>query len=279
MAATEYDKAQRAAAFIRKRIRYRPRVGLILGSGLGAFADSLGGAVRILYQQIPHFPVSTAVGHAGRLVVGLSGKVPVAVLQGRAHYYEGYAPEQVVFPTRVLKLLGVQALVVTNAAGGISARLKVPSLMLIRDHINHMGLNPLRGRNDERFGPRFPDMTEAYSKKFRALAKKEARRQKLRLPEGVYAALHGPSYETPAEIQALKRIGADAVGMSTVPEVTVASHMGMKVLGISSVTNLAAGLSRRKINHEEVLAEGERIAGRLTRLLHALAPLLAKEVE
>jgi purine-nucleoside phosphorylase len=253
-------------------------VGLILGSGLGAFADSLRRAKRIPYRQIPHFPVSTAVGHAGRLVAGLVGGVPVIVLQGRAHYYEGYTPEQVVFPTRVLKLLGVEALVVTNAAGGISARLKVPSLMLIRDHINHMGFNPLRGGNDERFGPRFPDMSEAYSKKFRALARKEARRQKLRLPEGVYAALHGPSYETPAEIQALKRIGADAVGMSTAPEVTVASHMGMKVLGISSVTNLAAGLSKQKINHEEVLEEGGRIAGRLTRLLEALAPLLAKEV-
>ena len=279
MAATEYDKAKRAAAFIRKQTRQRPHVGLILGSGLGAFADSLHPAVRIPYQHIPHFPVSTAVGHAGRLVVGLSGKVPVAVLQGRAHYYEGYTPEQVVFPTRVLSLLGVRALVVTNAAGGISARLKVPSLMLIGDHINQMGFNPLRGKNDERLGPRFPDMTEAYSKQFRALARKEARRQKLRLPEGVYAALHGPSYETPAEIQALKRLGADAVGMSTAPEVTVANHMGMKVLGLSSVTNPAAGLSKQKISHEEVLEEGERIAGRLTRFLHALVPLLAKEVE
>lgn len=279
MAATEYDKAKRAAAFIRKQTRQRPHVGLILGSGLGAFADSLHPAVRIPYQHIPHFSVSTAVGHAGRLVVGLSGKVPVAVLQGRAHYYEGYTPEQVVFPTRVLSLLGVRALVVTNAAGGISARLKVPSLMLIGDHINQMGFNPLRGKNDERLGPRFPDMTEAYSKQFRALARKEARRQKLRLPEGVYAALHGPSYETPAEIQALKRLGADAVGMSTAPEVTVANHMGMKVLGLSSVTNPAAGLSKQKISHEEVLEEGERIAGRLTRFLHALVPLLAKEVE
>lgn len=279
MSTTEYDKAKQAAAFIRKQSRHRPQVGLILGSGLGAFADSLRQAVRIPYQKIPCFPVSTAVGHAGRLVVGLSGRIPVAVLQGRAHYYEGYTPEQVVFPTRVLKLFGVRALVVTNAAGGISARLKVPSLMLIRDHINLMGFNPLRGKNDERFGTRFPDMTEAYSKRFRALARKEARRQRLRLPEGVYAALHGPSYETPAEIQALKRLGADAVGMSTAPEVTVANHMGMKVLGISSVTNLAAGLSRQKINHEEVLEEGERIAGRLTRLLQALAPLLAKEVE
>jgi purine-nucleoside phosphorylase len=279
VSASEYDKAKDAAEFIRGRTKQRPRVGLILGSGLGAFGDSLAEAVKIPYGEIPHFPVSTAVGHAGRLVLGLSGKVPGAVLQGRAHYYEGYTPEQVVFPTRVLKLLGVRALVVTNAAGGISPKLRARGLMLIRDHINLMGFNPLRGKNDERLGPRFPDMTEAYSKNFRALAKKEARRLKMRLLEGIYAAVPGPSYETPAEIQALKRIGADVVGMSTIPEVIAANHMGVQVLGLSSVTNMAAGISKQKINHEEVLEAGERMAGQLTRFLRALVPLLAREVQ
>lgn len=278
MSASEYEKAKEAAEFICGRTKQRPRVGLILGSGLGAFGESLAEAVKIPYGKIPHFPVSTAVGHAGRLVVGLSGKVPVAVLQGRAHYYEGYTPEQVVFPTRVLKLLGVRALVVTNAAGGISPKLRARGLMLIRDHINLMGFNPLRGKSDERLGPRFPDMTEAYSKRFRTLAKKEARRLKIRLLEGVYAAVPGPSYETPAEIQALKRIGADVVGMSTIPEVIAANHMGVRVLGLSSVTNMAAGISKQKINHEEVLEAGERMAGQLTRFLRALVPLLAREV-
>lgn len=278
MAASDYDKAQEAAERIADRTKHRPRVGLILGSGLGAFADSLAEAVKIPYGQIPHFPVSTAVGHAGRLVVGTVNKVPVAVLQGRAHYYEGYSPEQIVFPTRVLKLFGVQALVVTNAAGGINPKLKKGGLMLIRDHINLMTINPLRGKNDDRLGPRFPDMSEAYSKRFRALAQKEARRLKFRLVEGVYAAVAGPSYETPAEIQALKRIGTDVVGMSTIPEVIAANHMGMQVLGLSSVTNMAAGISKQKINHEEVLEAGERIAGLLTRFLTALVPALAGEL-
>lgn len=272
----EYDKAQEGASFIRQRAPLEPQVGLVLGSGLGAFGDSLTEATKIPYQQIPHFPLSTAVGHAGRLVIGRCGKVPVAVLQGRAHYYEGYSLEQVVFPTRVLGSLGIRALVVTNAAGGISRKLRARGLMLIRDQINLMGVNPLRGPNEERFGPRYPDMTEAYSKKFRALAKKEARRLRIRLFEGVYAALPGPSYETPAEIRALARIGADVVGMSTVPEVIVANHMGIAVLGLSSVTNLAAGISKQKINHEEVLEAGERMAGQLTALLRALVPALAR---
>ncbi len=277
MSASEFEKAEEAAHAIRARAKLEPRVGLILGSGLGAFGDSLTDGVKIPYQEIPHFPVSTAVGHAGRLVIGRSGRVPVAVLQGRVHYYEGYTPEQVVFPTRVLKQLGVHALVVTNAAGGINRKLKVRGLLLIRDHINLMGMNPLRGANDPRFGLRFPDMTAAYSRRFRELAKKEARRLKLRLFEGVYAALAGPSYETPAEIRYLARIGADVVGMSTAPEVIVASHMGIPVLGLSSVTNMAAGISKTKINHEEVLEAGERMAGQLTRFLQALVPVLAKE--
>lgn len=279
MSAGEFDKVEEAVECIRQRTPWQPRVGLVLGSGLGAFGDSLTEATAIPYQKIPHFALSTVAGHAGRLVVGLSGKVPVAVLQGRAHYYEGYTLEQVTFPVRVLGRLEIRALVVTNAAGGIRPGLKVRGLLLIRDHLNLMGVNPLRGPNEQRFGPRYPDMTEAYSKKFRALARKQARRLKMRLVEGVYAALPGPSYETPAEIRALARLGADVVGMSTVPEVIAANHMGIPVLGLSSVTNMAAGLSKKKINHEEVLEAGERMSGQLTRFLRALVPLLVKEAE
>ena len=274
---TEFDRAQEAAAAVRARSAHRPRIGLILGSGLGAFGDALRDAAKIPYRDIPHFPVSTAVGHAGRLVVGLSGKTPVAVLQGRAHSYEGYSFQEVAFPVRVLGALGVQLLVVTNAAGGINRSFRVRGLMLMSDHINLLGANPLRGPNDDRLGPRFPDITEAYSKRLRQLARQVARRQRLRLFEGVYAAVTGPSYETPAEIQALARIGADVVGMSTVPEVIVARHMGIEVLGLSSVTNMAAGISKKKINHEEVLEAGARMAGALTQFLHALLPVLDKE--
>lgn len=275
--ASEYERAQEAAEAVRARTELRPRIGLILGSGLGAFGDALSESTKIPYREVPHFPVSTAVGHAGRLAVGLSGKVPVTVLQGRTHSYEGYSLQEVAFPVRVLAALGVRLLVVTNAAGGINRKLKQRGLMLMSDHINLLGANPLRGPNEDRLGPRFPDMTEAYSKRLRHLARQVARRQRLRLFEGVYAAVPGPSYETPAEIRALARIGADVVGMSTVPEVIVARHMGMQVLGLSSVTNMAAGISKKKINHEEVLAAGERMAGQLTRFLHALLPALDKE--
>ena len=274
---TEFERAQEAAAAIKSRSALRPRITLILGSGLGAFGEALREATKIPYREIPHFPVSTAVGHASRLVVGLSGKVPVAVLQGRAHSYEGYSLQEVAFPVRVMAALGVRLLVVTNAAGGINRSLRKRGLMLMSDHINLLGSNPLRGPNEDRLGPRFPDMTEAYSKRLRALARQVARRQRLRLFEGVYAAVPGPSYETPAEIRALARIGADVVGMSTVPEVIVARHMGIQVLGLSSVTNMAAGISKQKINHEEVLEAGERMAGKLTRFLHALLPVLDKE--
>ncbi len=274
---SEYDKAQEAAQFIGQRTRLRPRIALVLGSGLGAFAESLKDPTVIPYKDIPHFPVSTAIGHAGRLVVGKCAGVPVAAMQGRAHFYEGYAIQQVVFPTRVLKLLGVKTLLLTNAAGGINRRMRQGGLMLIRDHLNLQGTNPLVGPNDERFGPRFPDMTEAYSKKLRAIALRMARKQKLRLYEGVYAALHGPSYETPAEIRALARLGADAVGMSTVPEVIAANHMGMQALGISCVTNMAAGLSKKKLSHDEVLETGERVGKQFSAFLAALIPELAKE--
>lgn len=276
MSPGEYEKAQEAARLLAQRTPLRPRIGLVLGSGLGAFADGLTDATAIPYQDIPHFPVSTAVGHAGRLVVGRSAGVPVATMQGRAHVYEGYSMREVVFPVRVLALFGVKTFVFTNAAGGINRRLRQRGLMLIRDHLNLQGSNPLLGPNDDRFGPRFPDMTEAYSKELRALAKKVARRQRLRLLEGVYAALHGPSYETPSEIKMLARLGADAVGMSTVPEVIAANHMGLRVLGISCVTNLAAGLSKKKINHEEVLEAGKRVGKQFTAFLQALIPELAR---
>jgi purine-nucleoside phosphorylase len=274
---SEHQKALEAARFIGERTKLKPRLGLILGSGLGAFADALKETTLIKYQYIPHFPVSTAVGHAGRLVVGVCAGVTVAVMQGRAHYYEGYSMQQVVFPVRVLKLLGVKTLIVTNAAGGINRKLAARGLMLITDHLNLMGTNPLTGLNEEEFGPRFPDMTEAYSKALRETAKKVARRQKLKLYEGVYAAVHGPSYETPAEVRMLGRLGADAVGMSTVPEVIAANHLGMRVLGISCVTNMAAGLARGKLDHKEVLAAGEAVGKQFAAFLHALIPEMAGE--
>ncbi len=276
MSEGEFEKVQQAARLIEGRTNLRPRIGLVLGSGLGAFADGLQDATAIPYQQIPHFPVSTAVGHAGRLVVGQCAKIPVVVMQGRVHFYEGYSLREVTFPIRVLGALGIRALVFTNAAGGINRKLRARGLLLIRDHLNFQGSNPLLGANDERFGPRFPDMTEAYSKKLRTTAKQVARKLRLRLFEGVYAALHGPSYETPAEIRALARLGADVVGMSTVPEVIVANHMGIEVLGISCVTNMAAGISKKKINHDEVLEAGERVGRQFTAFLRALIPALVR---
>lgn len=279
MSQSELEKAQEAARFIRTRTPLAPRLALVLGSGLGAFGDELAEAALIHYQQIPHFPLSTAVGHSGRLVVGRCGAVPVAVMQGRVHFYEGYTLKEVTFPIRVLGALGVRVLVLTNAAGGINRKLRARGLLLIRDHINLQGSNPLMGPNEESFGVRFPDMTEAYSNKLIALAKQEARKMRLRLFEGVYAAVHGPSYETPAEIRALARLGADVVGMSTVPEVIVANHMGIKVLGISCVTNMAAGISKQKINHEEVLEAGRRVAHQFSVFLRALIPALARETQ
>ena len=276
MSEGEFEKVQQAARLIEGRTTLRPRIGLVLGSGLGAFADGLQDATAIPYQQIPHFPVSTAVGHAGRLVVGQCAKIPVAVMQGRVHFYEGYSLREVTFSIRVLGALGIRALVFTNAAGGINRKLRARGLLLIRDHLNFQGTNPLRGPNEERFGPRFPDMTEAYSKKLRTTAKQVARKLRLRLFEGVYAALHGPSYESPAEIRALARLGADVVGMSTVPEVIVANHMGIEVLGISCVTNMAAGISKKKINHDEVLEAGERVGRQFTAFLRALIPALVR---
>jgi purine-nucleoside phosphorylase len=265
------DEAKR---FIEGHTEMRPTVGVVLGSGLGAFANALADRVDIAYHDIPGWPGSTAVGHAGKLIIGRLGDVTVAVMAGRAHLYEGYSPAQVTYGVRVLGSLGVKSMVFTNAAGGINLSLQRGGLVLISDHINLQGCNPLCGPNDDLLGPRFPDMSEAYSRDFREKAKQVAAEQCIPIGEGVYAAMLGPNYETPAEIRYLRIIGADVVGMSTVPEVIVANHMGMKVLGISCVTNMAAGILQQKINHEEVLETGAMVRDTLLRFLKALLPHL-----
>ena len=273
----EFARAERAAKFIRAKSRLRPKVGIVLGSGLGAFADDLSDAVRIPYARIPHFPRSTAVGHAGCLVIGKSGGVPVAVMQGRVHFYEGYSPQEVIFPMRVFSRLGIRAVILTNAAGGINLSFEQGALVALRDHINMQGANPLVGSNDDRFGPRFPDMTQAYWKPYCSAALEEAKRLGITIHEGVYAAMPGPSYETPAEIRFLRTIGADVVGMSTVPEVIAARHMDIRVLGISCVTNMAAGILDQPIHHKEVLETGERVKGQFMALLRAVLPRIAAD--
>jgi purine-nucleoside phosphorylase len=275
----QYQKAQDAIAIIKAKYPGKITAAVVLGSGLGAFAEGLEQSVMIPYQEIPHFPVSTAVGHAGRLVMGSCNGVPVAAMQGRFHYYEGYSLEEVTFPVRVFGLLGAKNLVLTNAAGGINAQFNAGSLMLIKDHINLMGVNPLRGENDERLGPRFPDMTYVYASRCRDIARREAATMGLTLEEGVYVALSGPSYETPAEIGMLRALGADAVGMSTVPEAIVARHMGMEVLGLSLISNSAAGVLDQPLTHHEVLEMGERMGSVLTELLRRVIPELAKVAE
>lgn len=274
----EFARAERAAKFIRSKTKLRPKIALVLGSGLGAFADGLESATRIPYERIPHFPRSTAVGHAGRLVIGNVEDVAVAAMQGRVHFYEGYSLKDVIFPMRVFGRLGIRAAILTNAAGGINLGFKQGTLIVMRDHINLQGSNPLIGPNDERFGPRFPDMTHAYSKTYRAAALEEARRLGIEVSEGVYAALPGPSYETPAEIRYLRAIGADVVGMSTVPEVIAARHMGMRVLGISCVTNMAAGILDKPLDHGEVLATGERVKDNFIALVRAVLPRIAADL-
>lgn len=274
----EFARAERAAKFIRSKTKLRPKIALVLGSGLGAFADGLESATRIPYERIPHFPRSTAVGHAGRLVIGNVEDVAVAAMQGRVHFYEGYSLKDVIFPMRVFGRLGIRAAILTNAAGGINLGFKQGTLIVMRDHINLQGSNPLIGPNDERFGPRFPDMTHTYSKTYRAAALEEARRLGIEVSEGVYAALPGPSYETPAEIRYLRAIGADVVGMSTVPEVIAARHMGMRVLGISCVTNMAAGILDKPLDHGEVLATGERVKDNFMALVRAVLPRIAADL-
>jgi len=265
---------QRAVDYLRSETSREPRLAVVLGSGLGAFAEELSHPLEIPYAAIPDWPVSTAIGHAGKLVFGKLDGLEVAVMAGRSHLYEGYTPAQVTMGVRVLHRLGVRSIIFTNAAGGINLSYSQGALVLISDHINLLGSNPLMGPNDDSAGPRFPDMTDAYAAAYRAIAHQVAGELGIPLAEGVYAAVTGPSYETPAEIRYLRTIGADLVGMSTVPEVIVANHLGMRVLAISCVTNMAAGILPRKINHEEVLETGRRVRDTLVRFLKALAPRL-----
>jgi purine-nucleoside phosphorylase len=261
-----YENAQEAAEFIRSKYDKDIKIALVLGSGLGAFAGELENALKIPYEEIPHFARSTVEGHAGQLVLGEIDGVPVAVQQGRFHYYEGYEMSEVLFPVRTFGILGVENLILTNAAGSLRTSLKQGDLMLIRDHINLMDASPLRGANDTRFGARFPDMTNVYSNALQAIvsseAKKIAKEKNVKpfMNRGVYCALSGPCYETPAEIHMLRLLGADAVGMSTVPEAIAARHQGMNVIGISCITNMAAGISDEPINHEEVMETGAKVA-------------------
>ena len=265
-----YARAEHAARIIRARTVAEARMAIVLGSGLGDFADEFEDAVRIPYEQIPGFAVSTVEGHAGSLIIGKVGPVPVLAMQGRVHFYEGYSLEEVTFPIRTFKLLGIKTLVLTNAAGGINVELSEGALMVISDHLNLMGVNPLRGPNDERFGPRFPDMSEVYSRELQEAVVEEARAVGIEVRRGIYAALPGPSYETPAEIHMLRTFAADAVGMSTVPEAIVARQMGMDVLGISCITNMAAGISDQPINHEEVMETGRKVRAIFTLLLRRI---------
>jgi purine-nucleoside phosphorylase len=286
MKMTYFDQVLEAAAYLHSKLGgLAPRIGIVLGSGLGAVADAVADPVVVPYAEIPHFPQSTVVGHSGRVVAGSLAGVPVVVMQGRVHFYEGYTPQQVTFPMRVLGALGVRTVALTNAAGGIGEGYRVGQLAVLSDHINLMGWNPLVGPNEPRFGfqpgagLRFFDMTEAYSKGLRALAQRSAEAEGFQLPEGVYLAVSGPSFETPAEIRAFRTMGATLVGMSTVPETVVARHMGMEVLGISCVANMAAGLGETHLSHEEVFAAGRQVESRLAGLLKRLMPAMAERLE
>ncbi|UNL84085.1 purine-nucleoside phosphorylase [Priestia koreensis] len=261
---------QKSADYIKEKFSKTPTVGLILGSGLGVLADEIEEAVQIPYEEIPEFPVSTVEGHAGQLVLGTINDVTVVAMQGRFHYYEGYSLEKVTFPVRVMKALGVETVIVTNAAGGVNESFNPGDLMIISDHINNLGDNPLIGKNDGELGVRFPDMSEAYSKNLRELAKKTAAKLDIAVQEGVYVANSGPCYETPAEIRFLRAVGADAVGMSTVPEVIVARHSSMNVLGISCISNMAAGILDQPLNHEEVMETTEKVKTQFLSLVKAI---------
>ncbi len=273
-----FNQSEEAAKFIRSKTAVRPALALVLGSGLGGFADELSEPVKIPYEEIPHFARSTAIGHEGRLVIGKFAGSAVVAMQGRFHLYEGYSAQQVAFPMRVFARLGVRAAILTNAAGGINLDYGQGALVVIKDHINLQGDNPLLGAEDVRLGPRFIDMTEAYYKPYRQLTVEAGRQLGLELREGVYVGLLGPSYETPAEIRFLRTIGADLVGMSTIAEVIAARQMGMKVLGISCVTNMAAGVLDKPLNHEEVLETGRRVAGQVQALLREVIPGIAADV-
>jgi len=265
-----YDQVKEAADAIRARVPEMPAIGIVLGSGLGDFAGSLGDAVTVPYRELPHWPASRIIGHDGKLVVGTSGGGMIAALAGRVHLYEGHDARTVTFAIRALGLLGVKTLILTNAAGGVNTGFAKGALMVIDDHINLMGANPLVGDNDDRFGPRFPDMTEIYSSRLRGIADRAGKAINLMLPHGIYVGLLGPSYETPAEIRYLRTIGADAVGMSTVPEAIVARHMKMEVLGISCITNMAAGVLPAPLDHADVMETARRIRGQFIALLEGV---------
>lgn len=269
-----FEKIEKAASFLKGKYDQTPQIGLILGSGLGVLADEIENPVKIPYNEIPDFPVSTVEGHAGQLVFGMLNGIHVVAMQGRFHYYEGYSFEKVTFPVRVMKELGIEQLIVTNAAGGVNESFSPGDLMLISDHINNMGSNPLIGPNDSRLGVRFPDMSEAYSSELRQLAKGIAAKLGLNIQEGVYVGNTGPTYETPAEIRMLRHLGGDAVGMSTVPEVIVARHAGMKVLGISCISNMAAGILDQPLNHEEVIETTEKVKADFLSYVKALVQKL-----
>ncbi|MBP3964402.1 purine-nucleoside phosphorylase [Paenibacillus sp. DLE-14] len=265
---------QEAAAYINSKISIKPEVGLIMGSGLGILGDYIEEAVVIPYHEIPHFPISTVEGHAGELMIGkLSGR-PVVLMRGRFHLYEGYGPDLTAFPVRVMKAIGAAKLVVTNAAGGVNTNYNPGDLMLISDHINFQGHNPLVGPNDKELGVRFPDMSQPYSKRLRELARDVALEQGFTLQEGVYIAVLGPSYETPAEIRMMRILGADAVGMSTVSEVIAASHSGIEVLGISCISNMASGILDQPLSHDEVMETTERVKSRFLGLVNGIIPLM-----
>jgi purine-nucleoside phosphorylase len=268
-----YERAAEAARYILVKAQTRtPRVAVVLGSGLGGVADAVQDGVEIHYPEIPHFVGSTVEGHEGKLIIGSCGGVDVVLMKGRFHFYEGYSMEEVTLPVRVFKLMGINSLILTNAAGGTAPHLSPGSLMAITDHINMMGENPLRGPNDERFGPRFQDMTAVYAPAYIEAAHEVARELGVVLFEGVYMGLRGPSYETPAEIRMIRKLGGDAVGMSTVPEATVARHCGMKVLAISCITNVAAGMTAAEIDHSEVMTVGERAGKQLAELIVRVIP-------
>lgn len=270
-----YDRASEAVRFIlSKSQNHKPRVAVVLGSGLGGVADAVENGVEIPYGDIPHFVSSTVEGHEGKLIIGSCGGVDVVLMKGRVHFYEGYSMEEVTLPIRVFSLMGIRSLILTNAAGGAAPHLAPGALMALTDHVNLMGENPLRGENDDRFGPRFPDMTSVYTPSYLEAAHAAAREIGTVLLEGVYMAVRGPSYETPAEIQMMRKLGADAVGMSTVPEATVAKHCGMNVLAISCITNVAAGLATTEINHSEVMEVGARAGKQLSELIVRVIPKL-----
>lgn len=264
------NKINKAAAFIEDKIRLKPEIALILGSGLGVLAKEVENKTVIKYEEIPHFPVSTVEGHAGQFVVGKLKDKKVLAMQGRFHYYEGYSMQEIALPIRVMNKLGINKLIVTNAAGGININFKPGNFMIIQDHINLMGDNPLKGENLKEFGPRFPDMSEIYNKNLRELAEKVALENKIKTVKGIYVGLSGPSYETPAEIRYLRGTGADAVGMSTVPETITANHMEMDILGISCITNMAAGVLPKPLDHKEVMEIAEKVKPKFSTLIKGI---------